>query len=197
MFFILSFLPPSIQSPAAVHSSPAKARKLPASVNAVSARHFVRTFYDWYVPRSFNEKGPWVMDLLITVKSGWLGPGLLTALRDDIRAQENPNAGGEVGLDFDAFLNAQDPPEHYHVGKYWHRGKRHFVDVRGVAAPRDNNGVRITVELEKRGPKWRIANILYPDRTENLLEILRVLKMQRIHDGTEPGYPARKRGGKT
>ena len=72
-----------------------------------SCRKFVQQFYDWYLPKARPAKVR-ASDLVLKEKSSVLSRELARRLKQDSDAQDK--ADGElVGLDFDPFLNTQDP----------------------------------------------------------------------------------------
>lgn len=140
---------------------------------------FVQHFYDWYLPIALHDKKLPAFTLAITHKPTLFDATLLRALRDDAAAQAK--AVGEIdGLDFDPFLNAQDPPAHYKVI----RAAGSLVTVVGFAQEISKPTVTLLVEVNCSGDRCVLVNFHYPaDGTtkSDLLAILRALH-PRSHD---------------
>src|SRR5437588_560107 len=80
-----------------------------------SCRRFVQSFYDWYVTEALKDNGGPASDFALRHRGSVFDPELLQQLKEDSEAQAK--AKGEiVGLDFDPFLNSQDPGEQYVAG---------------------------------------------------------------------------------
>src|SRR5579864_8103992 len=98
-----------------------------------SCRAFVQEFYDWYLRQIEDEmtnKDVSVVDLALTQRKSTFGAELLNRLRKDSEAQSKV-PGEIVGLEFDPFLNSQDPDERYIVGNIRFQGKRYWAEVYG------------------------------------------------------------------
>jgi hypothetical protein len=151
----------------------------PPKTDTESARCFVQSFYDWYVPKgSFKSLGP-TSDRALRTKSSFFSPKLIEALREDSAAQSR--AKGEiVGLDFDPFLNSQDPDAHYSVGKVTHQGSSYIVSVYGVTPGKRPSSLAVIAKLEKHRGKWRFSNFIYPNGSD-LLAVLHALSLERHH----------------
>src|SRR5262245_41509392 len=79
------------------------------SALAASSREFVQKFYKSYVPKALaGHTGP-AWQFAIDNMSASFDGGLLEALKDDLAAQAQSSGDDIVGLDFDPFLNSQDP----------------------------------------------------------------------------------------
>src|SRR5689334_6354600 len=79
------------------------------------ASDFVQKFYNWYVPIALKTTKEPSSDLAIAKRGSLFDPPLLSALKADAEAARN-SPGDIVGLDFDPFLNAQDPSKKYVAG---------------------------------------------------------------------------------
>jgi hypothetical protein len=64
---------------------------------ASSARSFVSTFYDWYLPMALKQSRAW--DIALQQKSADFDSKLSYALREDSAAQDKDH-GYIVGIDF-------------------------------------------------------------------------------------------------
>lgn len=80
-----------------------------------SVRQFVQGFYNWYVPKALsgNPGLPW--GAALAARESNFSPEIASLLRKEL--QEQGQATGEIsGIDFDPFLNTQDPDDQYKVG---------------------------------------------------------------------------------
>jgi hypothetical protein len=84
---------------------------LSAQTASPSARAFVERFYSWYVPRALQDNAEPTWRIAIKEKGGKFDPQLTRLLQADSNAQDE--CEDLVGLDFDPFLNSQDPAQHY------------------------------------------------------------------------------------
>lgn len=141
-----------------------------------SCKEVVQEFYAWYVPRALNEDEVSASDIAIKQKSILFSTDLLKALTED--ADERSKAKGEiVGLDFDPFLNTQDPSKNYMVGDITQKGNRCWVNIYGVWSGKRRASPDVVPELALINNKWQFVNFHYGkskrSRDENLVEILR------------------------
>jgi hypothetical protein len=105
-------------------------------------------------------------------------PPFLTALKSDFEAQEA--ASTEItGLDFDPFLNTQDPCEHYEAGMVSKRHERFYADIHSVCAGQRSAGAVLVAELQRSGGNLLFANFFYTKEGSDLLTILRRLRESR------------------
>jgi hypothetical protein len=143
-----------------------------------SVRRFVQSFYDWYVPFALSDnRGP-AWDLALKYRTSAFGPELLRSLREDSEAQARVE-GVIVGLDFDPFLNSQDPCERYEVGRATQRGESYRVDVHALCAQNRNEDPEIVAELVRKGDSWVFVNFHYPSDRSDLLTVLKLLREER------------------
>lgn len=161
----------------APHTLRAQAHQRTAAA-ATTLRTFVQRFYDWYVPwLNGDHPGP-ASDRVVNDSTTLLTPGLARALRADMDAKEG--AKGEIaGLDFDPFVNSQDPCEHYQVGTVRQHGARYLVNVYGVCSGTRHTRSDVVVELVRRGPSWAFENFHYPRLNTNLRSLLARLRDER------------------
>lgn len=134
-----------------------------------SARDFVQKFYNWYV-----AKGDDALRISLKQRSADLTPELARALKEDQAAQDKVE-GEIVGLDFDPFLNSQDPCPRYETGAV--NGSR--IDIHSVCEGRKSRRPDATVEVVSKNGRWLIANIHYPEGGGDLLSILKQLRQDR------------------
>lgn len=137
-----------------------------------SVREFVQSFYDWYVPKALNSSSGPAWSTALKVKGNCFSPELRRKLREDSEAQAKTE-GEIVGLDFDPFLNGQDPGRHYSVGKVVPKGESYFVEVHRVSSGKPEEKLTVTAEVMGKKPQWHFVNFVYPDG-HNLLGVLTV-----------------------
>ena len=148
-----------------------------------AARSFVQGFYDWYVGQVVKpHEGP-AWTLAVDKKSYMFSPELLQAIKEDSDAQAKVS-GEIVGLDFDPFLNTQDPCEHYKAGAVAQVGPSYRVGVSGVCSS-NNQKPDVIAELRRENDHWTFTNFIYEDvakehpNSANLLAILKLLREER------------------
>ena len=141
---------------------------------AESAKDFVQGFYSWYVPEAL--KTGW--GVALKYKGSAFSPALFRALKEDSDAQEKAN-GELVGLDFDPFLNAQDPCDRYEVGTATAQSARYRVDVYGVCSGKRHKKPDVVAEVAHRDGSWVFINFVYPAIHSDLLSTLRILRDER------------------
>lgn len=141
----------------------------PAGIHALSAdeqscKEFVQKFYDWYWNRFADEANNLKFDLrkepndwtVVKHKRSVLSPALYRLLADDEKQMRRTHELGS--LDFDPFLNIQDPLGKYEVGRVGTTGNRC-----NAAIPQGH----LVAELEKRGSSWVFANFHYSFYSED------------------------------
>lgn len=138
-----------------------------------SARKFVQAFYDWYAPKAAKEP---TLEAVLKKKPSPLSPALAKALREDLDAEAKSN-GDLVGLDFDPFLNSQDPSPKYRVSSVKKEGTRYLVTVVS-AVPEGSDVASVVAEVMKKNGKWSFTNFRYPEGSD-LLKELKSLKAGR------------------
>ena len=152
------------------------AQKTPQDLKG-SCLHFTQAFYNWYVKTldSKNTKDPELTALNYEGKpfSRELDQGLRK-----VKAEEKTS--GDAILDFDPFLNSQDPAEHYEVRKVIEKNGHCWADVYGIwSTPVSGvgNGPQVVAEMVFENNRWIFVNFHYPDstdpRNESLLSMLR------------------------
>jgi hypothetical protein len=149
-----------------------------------SVRSFVDEFYRWYVPKTLKPQSGPAWNLILKYRSTSLSPDLLQALKEDSDAQAKAS-GVIVGLDFDPFLNTQDPCEHYEVGEIVQKEQIYQASVLGVCSGKKNEKPDVIAQVEKRNGRWIFVNFAYPNlekeypNSANLLETLKALREER------------------
>jgi len=141
------------------------------------ALKFAREFYGWYVAVSGEDrKGP-AWEYALKHRSGVFSTPLANALGEDLNAQSK--AEGEiVGIDFDPFLNTQDPGDRYEVRGCEKRGEHYFVNIYRVRPGGLGQRPDVIAELYRAGGKWQFVDFHYPEGGR-LLRILHVLRLDR------------------
>jgi hypothetical protein len=161
-----------------------------------SARRFVQEFYSWYVPKALGPSYD-SLHLALKFRSYAFSTELFKALKEDSDAQAR--AHEPVGLDFDPFLDTQDPTERYELGRITQKGNTYLVEVFGVypARPPDlrEGTPEVIAEVARRNGHWVFTNFLYPPIAKqypdsaNLLAILKLLREDR--QGLRPNTRSR------
>jgi len=159
---------------AALAGLSAHSQQKPAPIAEQSCRKFVQSFYDWYVPRILNSASTYEQVLNGKASSSF-STSLLRQLRVDYAAAKaNPNE--VVGLDFDPFLNSQDPSETFKVTQVKVAGVKCSAEVRGIAGGVSDEEVHPELMLVNGG--WQFVNFRYQQNTD-LLSMLKTLREQR------------------
>jgi hypothetical protein len=120
-----------------------------------SCRNFVQSFYDWYVKRPEFPRA-------LKYRPSAFSPELSRRLREDHEAQVK--APGDIaGLDFDPFLNGQDPGEHYVVGRIELKGKKTcWAEIHRGSADEMSKQTYVGAELVSNVGRWQFINFYYP-----------------------------------
>lgn len=154
------------------------------TANVESARRFVQDFYGWYIPQTLRPHAGQAWDLALKDRPQAFSPQLFQALKEDSEAQARTR-GFIVGLDFDPFLNSQDPCDGYEVGKI--RGSRdeYQVEIYGVCSGKRKASPDAVCVVRRSGDDWLFVNVLYPSlrgqypNSADLLTTLGLLQAQR------------------
>jgi hypothetical protein len=142
-----------------------------------SVKKFVQGFYDWYVSKAVGSSSGPAWSTAVKVKKICFTPELVRKLREDSDAQSK--ADGEiVGLDFDPFLNGQDPGKHYSVGKVVPKSDSYLVEIHRVSSGKPEEKITVIAEVAGKNGQWEFVNFIYPNG-HNLLGVLKVLKDDR------------------
>jgi hypothetical protein len=134
-----------------------------------SAQSFVQDFYR----RHLTE------DAVLKAKPALLTPALQRELKEDYDASaKSPDE--IVGLDFDPFLNTQDPCERYEVGKVtMHGTDRASAEIYSVCEGKRSPKPDVIADVVFANGRWQFDNFHYPDSHEDLLSVLKKLKKDR------------------
>lgn len=146
----------------------AQARE-PASDHA-SARAFVEGFYRWYVPQALGNSASAAWVLALERRPTAFDGDLARLLRGESAAQAR--CAELIGIDFDPFLDTQDPADAYAVGKISRRGHHYWAPIFALQNGRRSDKPDVRVELADDNGRWLFVNFHYPDGT-NLLKLLR------------------------
>lgn len=146
-----------------------------------SCRHFVQEFYNYYIPVA-GGNGP-TAEIALEAKKSHFGEDLYRQLKADFDASAKVK-DEIVGLDFDPFVNSQDPAPKYVAGEVTERAGRFKVGVHGVSSDgKKNPKPDVTPELAHRNGKWVFLNFHYGKTSipenDNLLSVLKVLAADR------------------
>jgi hypothetical protein len=163
---------------------------LPAQVKSSrdirSCRAFVQEFYDWYMrlpenTMATNDQRP-ADEIALKQRKSIFSVELSRRLQEDYDAA-NKAPGELVGLDFDPFLNSQDPDQGYVVGGVRLQGGSYRADVYGLADGKKREKPAVVAELVFENGRWLFLNFHYPNCKDtkncNLLSILKQLERQR------------------
>ena len=149
---------------------------------ARTAGQFTQAFYDWYA--GVGERS----DVAVRARPSGFAPQLLEALRLDFAAQSK-NPDEIVGLDWDPFLDTQDPCNPYRVGQITRRGDTILVAVKGLctdAAP--HAGPDVIAEVGQAKGRWVFLDFRHVGDRGSLLQDLAALRQGR---DSEPSRPRR------
>jgi len=141
----------------------------PATSSAAPA---LQAFYDAYLP--LFERG--ATRAFLDDTTSILAPSLRQALIADYQASA-ADSTQIVGLDFDPFLNSQDPCSVYRVGADTSHQEPHLIEVRAICAA-DTSLAAIAV-LERARTAWTLVDVRYPGDTISLRGILARLAADR------------------
>jgi hypothetical protein len=138
-----------------------------------SPREFVQEFYKWYVPKALNSKVTRAWDAALKYKSAAFSHELAQLLREDSAAQAKCEE--LIGIDFDPFLNTQDPANGYEVGEIKQNDKHYRADIYSVESGKRNEKSRVSADIVENGGHWVFVNFFYSDGGD----LLKILKTPR------------------
>lgn len=153
----------------------AQGGSVPSASNSV--RNFVQAFYDWYAPKAAKSGAGRTWDTALNKKANCFS----TALRHQLRADSDEQAkvaGEIVGLDFDPFLDSQDPDRYYRVGKVASKDRTYLVEVHRVVSDKVEQQRTVTAEVAGKAGQWYFINFHYPNGP-TLLDVLKSLQKSR------------------
>jgi hypothetical protein len=152
----------------------------PEDPSEASARTFVQGFYDWYVGKvlvaSKKGSGYGFIDA-VRQRPAAFSPELKRLLEEDVAAASKCK-DDVVGLDWDPFLETQELPGSYAVGKVEKtaQGFRVSVDVRDAKARGAHNPVA-QADVAFVGGHWQFADFVQepndPKTRQGLIALLK------------------------
>ncbi|RSK47495.1 hypothetical protein EI291_14650 [Hymenobacter rigui] len=153
-----------------------QAQQAGVAETASSVRTFVQAFYGWYLPKASTGGAGRTWQTALEKKANCFSPELRRRLRADAAAQAKV-AHDLVGLDFDPFLNSQDPDPYYRVGKVVRKGQTYMVEIRRVV-PGTAGQRAVLAEVGGTARQWYFVNFRYPEGPD-LLTLLKTLEKSR------------------
>jgi hypothetical protein len=157
------------------------------AATADSARDFVEQFYRWYVPVALSKHHGSSWDIALHGKKTSFSSELAQALKSDSDAQAKVK-DDIVGLDFDPFLNTQDPCQRFELGKITQVKTAYRVEVFNICSGKKSAIPDVAPEVMWANGHWEFVNFYYPNqmkdfpKTANLLAMLKMLEEQRQKD---------------
>jgi hypothetical protein len=142
-------------------------------------RVFVQEFYNWYVPVALSDSSIPPSEIALKERNSSFGPKLAKALMENYLAQAK-SPGELVGLDFDPFLNAQDPCERYEVGTATRKGKIYLVDIYAICSGKKSRTPNVIPELLPKGNQWEFINFRYPNQAKQFPDSADLLSILKI-----------------
>ena len=157
-------------------------RKSGSSATEAACRAHVQRFYDWYLPRLMREVHVTAMEEALDIRPRDFSAALRDGLREDLAAAaKSPDE--IVGLDFEPFVNSQDPAGKYVARKVTHVGKSYRVEVHSVIDGKVSEEPDVIPELVQWRGHWTFVNFHYPPveavKTPDLVKLLQLLKADR------------------
>ncbi len=143
------------------------------------AAAFTQKFYDWYVPILLKPGKTDASDVAIAKRPALFDPPLLKALKEDAEAQAK-TPDDIVGLDFDPFVNAQDPDDKYVVGRVTEKDGLYLVEVYGLRKGKREKAVSVVAELKPAKDGFVFVNFSY-GADGDLVQVLKSLADDRAH----------------
>jgi len=155
-----------------------------ASQDSIAVTRFSQEFLDWYVPLTGSAKrvAPWWQTLSRTPPV--VGAGLARALRADSAARVQP-VDSRQALDFEPFLNGQDPCERYVVTAVQPQGAVYRVSVTAVCSGRAQPRPASVLEVASTDGRWEIENVWY-GKKDDLKSMLCRFAQADIHPEGRP-----------
>lgn len=128
--------------------------------DSAAARQFVESFYKWYAPLANAESRSPAWWRVLTSRPGSLDDDLARALRADSAAQRVVVPTREV-INFDPFLDSQDPCPRYDALQARREKAVYLVTVRPVCADSTWQTQRPVIAVFRAASAWKIVNIFY------------------------------------
>jgi hypothetical protein len=133
--------------------------------DANAARTFVAEFYGWYVPIAPSSA---------EALKDKLSDELYRALKADEEAKAKAD-GEVVGLDYDPFLNSQDPCQRYEAGSGVKHGDAWRVEVFAVCDGTRAARPSALAQVRAVNGRWMVVDVYDGDGKNGLLETLKLL----------------------
>jgi hypothetical protein len=128
-----------------------------AETQQTSARNFVQSFYDWYVPIAGAENNEPACAIALQRRPESFSPVLSRAVEKELAAQA---AAHEVlHLDFDPILNSQDPAPRFALTKVSHRADHDDIDLDAIY--NDHREHAVTARVKQQDGRWIFTDFLY------------------------------------
>jgi hypothetical protein len=124
-------------------------------------------------------------NIALKYKRSAFSPPLTRLLEQDRAAQAKCQE--LVGLDFDPFLNTQDPAEHYVVREIARHDQYYVVDIYSVQFGEKSKEPSVRAEVSESDGHWFFDNFLYPGGRD----LVTLLKLPRLPCST-PIHPGNK-----
>lgn len=138
------------------HALPSQSR----ADSVQDVRQFVQAFYHWYTPIAIADHRFPAWYSILKNDDQYLDRTLAAALRaDSAVAQMGPMKATRQTIDFDPFLDSQDPCKPYEVAGVSRRGNVFRVVMRACHAKE----IGPIVEIRAIRGRWLITNVLYGD----------------------------------
>src|ERR1700730_1157258 len=150
-------------------NAPSNKSSLNAKDTAIEAHEFVQKFYNWYVPFSAHSKTLACKEVL-KAHPEYFSRALAPMLKKNIADMERT---GGLGLDFDPFLNSQDPPSKYVVGPADGTDEGYAMKVYSVRDGRRASKPDVIAVVENQHNSWVLTNFHYPEQGTSLRQLLR------------------------
>ncbi|HVM42010.1 MAG TPA: hypothetical protein VMT77_00805 [Gemmatimonadales bacterium] len=148
---------------------------------AQAAAAFVQSFYGWY--KQVGER----YEDAVADSPGWFAPALVAAMRLD-NAASRANPSEVVGLDWDPFLDTQDPCDPYQVTGTSRRGDTVLAAVNGMCNDRPPQvEPDVIAEVRFVGRRWVFVDFRHVGNPGSLVQDLRILAASRDSDTTRAG----------
>jgi hypothetical protein len=142
----------------------------------------VQAFYDRYLPRLMREVHVTAMEQAFRNRPRDFSATLRQGLAEDLAAaKKSPDE--IVSLDFEPFVNSQDPASRYVARKVTRSGQSYRVAVHAVVDGKVSETPDVVPELVIWRGHWTFVNFHYPgsegEAGTNLLKLLRELRDAR------------------
>lgn len=178
--------PPAAAASSTAVAGPDTTLGVPAPDSAAqAAARFIQSFYVWY--KQIGER----YEDAVADSPGWFAPALVAAMRLDNAAQR-ANPAEVVGLDWDPFLDTQDPCDPYQVTGTSRRGDTVLAAVNGMCNDRPPQvQPDVIAEVRYVGGRWVFVDFRHVGNPGSLVQDLRVLRASRDSDTTRAGSRSR------